>query len=237
MGEMILGIMQPYFFPYFEHFRLIKRCDQWVVFDIAQYSRKSWINRNRILNREKGWTYISVPVRRTGLGTAIKDAPINTDSDWRKAILDNLRVYEKEALGYKSTVGLLESVVNQDFFSIAELNVFGLRRTCELLGITTPISVVSEMNLDLPAECASGEWALEICLRVGASRYINPAGGKNIFDESLYRENGISLEFHEHIEMKYATGSFQFVPDLSVIDYLMWNNQEQLSAWLGHPQA
>jgi hypothetical protein len=229
--------MQPYFFPYFEHFRLIEECDQWIVFDIAQYSRKSWINRNRILNREKGWAYLSVPVRKTGLDTAIKDAPINTDSDWRKAIFDKLRIYEQEAPGYGRTMGLLESVLSEEFVSIADLNVSGLRKTCDLLGVTTPISIVSDMNLALPDDCAPGEWALEICLQVGASRYINPAGGKDIFDEVLYREKGINLEFHEHIEMKYANGSFEFVPDLSVIDYLMWNDDEQLSAWLGHDQG
>ena len=47
---MKLGIMQPYFFPYLGHFALIAAVDEWVVFDIPQYTRKSWINRNRVLH-------------------------------------------------------------------------------------------------------------------------------------------------------------------------------------------
>jgi hypothetical protein len=36
---MKLGIMQPYFFPYLGHFALIAAVDEWVVFDVTQYTR------------------------------------------------------------------------------------------------------------------------------------------------------------------------------------------------------
>ena len=52
---MKLGIMQPYFFPYIGYFSLIANTDLWVVFDTPQYTRKSWMNRNRILH-PRGWT-------------------------------------------------------------------------------------------------------------------------------------------------------------------------------------
>ena len=66
---MRLGIMQPYFLPYLEHFRLIAACDRWIVFDTVKYSRHSWMNRNRIINREKGWVYLGVPVSKPGFGS------------------------------------------------------------------------------------------------------------------------------------------------------------------------
>ena len=61
---MILGVMQPYFLPYLEHFRLIAACDRWVVFDTVPYRRKTWMNRNRIINRETTWSFVSVPIVR-----------------------------------------------------------------------------------------------------------------------------------------------------------------------------
>ena len=48
--EVKLGIMQPYFFPYLGHFALIAHTDAWVVFDITQYTPKTWMNRNRVLH-------------------------------------------------------------------------------------------------------------------------------------------------------------------------------------------
>ena len=35
---MRLGIMQPYFFPYLGHFSLIAAVDEWIVFDVTQYT-------------------------------------------------------------------------------------------------------------------------------------------------------------------------------------------------------
>ena len=44
-----LAIMQPYFFPYLGYFSLIAASDQFIVFDVVQYIRHGWINRNRII--------------------------------------------------------------------------------------------------------------------------------------------------------------------------------------------
>jgi len=51
---MILGIMQPYFFPYIGYFALMRVTEQWIVFDTPQYIRKGWINRNRVLSKGQG---------------------------------------------------------------------------------------------------------------------------------------------------------------------------------------
>jgi WbqC-like protein family len=47
---MRLGIMQPYFCPYLGHFALIAAVDQRIVFDVTQYTPKTWMNRNPILH-------------------------------------------------------------------------------------------------------------------------------------------------------------------------------------------
>ena len=63
-GNMRLGIMQPYFFPYLGYFDLINSTDRWIVFDTVQYIRHGWINRNRILHPNEGWQYIIVPIMK-----------------------------------------------------------------------------------------------------------------------------------------------------------------------------
>lgn len=47
--------MQPYFFPYLGRFSLIAECDEWIVFDTSQYTKRNWINRNRVLHPAAGW--------------------------------------------------------------------------------------------------------------------------------------------------------------------------------------
>ena len=60
---MKLAIMQPYFFPYIGYFQLIKSVDEFVIYDNIQYTKKGWINRNRIL--VNGTDYlISLPLKK-----------------------------------------------------------------------------------------------------------------------------------------------------------------------------
>lgn len=228
----LVGIMQPYFFPYFEQFRLIAACDSWVIFDTAQFSRKSWMTRNRILNRDKGWSYVSVPVKHTGLATTIRSALVDDAQDWRARLMDKLKVYQGEAPHYAVVRELIGQAVAPRFETIAALNTATLKAVCEYLDIRTPMQVASEMTLDIPDDCEPGEWALHIAKGLGASEYRNAAGGVALFDPDLYARNGITLSFHEHRPRHYATGRLDFVDNLSVIDWLMWNDAATLKAWL-----
>lgn len=227
-----VGIMQPYFFPYFEQFRLIAACDQWVVFDTVQYTRKTWMNRNRILNRNKGWAYVSVPVRHGGLDTTILAAELDETQDWRGALLGKLRVYEKEAPHYRRARQLVADAVAEPADSLATLNTRLLLSVMEELSITTPVVRSSSLSFEAPAECAPGEWALHISRHLGATEYRNASGGVALFDPDLYAQHGIALSFHQHLDLSYPTGSLPFVPGLSVIDTLMWNEPSQLREWL-----
>jgi hypothetical protein len=232
-GAKIVGIMQPYFFPYFEQFRLIDACDLWVVFDTAQFSRRSWITRNRLLNRDKGTAYVSIPVRHTGLTTVIKDALIDLDQDWRSQVMNKLKVYQTEAPHYAIVRDFIGDTIAGSHEAIAALNIAILRAVCGYLGITTPILVVSLLTIDMPDKCEPGEWALHISKHLGASEYRNAAGGRAMFNNELYVSNGIILSFHEHRPKSYPTGSFDFVENLSVIDWMMWNDRQILQEWLG----
>ncbi len=46
---MKVAIMQPYFFPYIGYFQLIAAVDLFIVYDNIKYTKKGWINRNRML--------------------------------------------------------------------------------------------------------------------------------------------------------------------------------------------
>ena len=46
---MRLAIMQPYFLPYIGYWQLMGAVDAFVVYDRIKYTKKSWINRNRML--------------------------------------------------------------------------------------------------------------------------------------------------------------------------------------------
>lgn len=225
---MRVGIMQPYFFPYIEYFRLIARVDLWIAFDTVKYNKKSWMSRNRILNKDKEWSYINVPVAKHDFGTSIKDTRIDSATNWPAKLFQKLKVYEKPAPNYATVIEILSDIFNEGHSSLVCLNVAGLARLCRLLEIDTQIVRLSNLSLDVPENCAPGEWALHICKAVGASEYLNASGGRDLFDPDSYRRHGINLHFHEHIDLRYDTGPFEFVPDLSIIDVLMWVDTDTL---------
>ena len=232
---MILGVMQPYFFPYLEHFRLIAACDRWVVFDTVHYRRKTWMNRNRIINRDTGWCYVSVPVAKGATRGSVAEAKLSGE-DWRATLTDRLKAYAHEAPFYAEIRALVSEIVAPEHATLADLNTWGLRVICRHLGITTSIERLSELALDLPERADAGEWGLLIARALGADEYRNASGGRELFDPAQFKAAGIRLSFHEHRPVRYATGSFTPIPDLSIIDPLMWCGRDVVSGWVhdGH---
>ena len=120
---IILGIMQPYFFPYLGYFDLINYTDRWIVFDTVQYIRHGWVNRNRILHPKEGWQHIVVPLKKHSRDTTIKDIEISKEPKWRKRILGQSQHYKKKAPYFYETYQLIEECLTIEECSISRLNV------------------------------------------------------------------------------------------------------------------
>ena len=60
---MKLAIMQPYFLPYIGYFQLISAVDVFVVYDNIKYTKKGWINRNRIIQNGRDGVF-SLPLKK-----------------------------------------------------------------------------------------------------------------------------------------------------------------------------
>src|SRR6478752_331200 len=103
-----VGIMQPYFFPYLGHFGLIASVSEWIVFDVTQYTPRSWINRNRVLHPKEGWNFISVPLANSSMSIKIHEARILDPAATRKSVLGKLRHYRRTAPHFSEVVALVE---------------------------------------------------------------------------------------------------------------------------------
>ena len=172
---MKLAIMQPYFFPYPGHFALIARCDEWVVFDITQYTPKTWMNRNRVLHPDGGPHWISVPLANGSISIKTSEARVLDPAGACRSVLGKLSHYRRQAPFFKA----VEDLVREAFAlptgddSLVHLNLRGLDAVCGYLGLDFKRRIASELQLDLPAQLAPGDWALEIGRRLGAKAYLN----------------------------------------------------------------
>ncbi len=216
--------MQPYFFPNLGHFALISATDRWIVFDITQYTPKSWMNRNRVLKREGGWSYIKLPVRDSSRSQRIHEVRVGDPAAAGAALLGSLSHYRKRA-PFSAEV---EAIVRETFAatedSLVAVNVRALRLVCEYLEIPFHYEICSQMNLQLPESTTPGGWAPRIAEAVGADEYVNPIGGRDLFDESEFTSRGIRLGFLEPPVFEYKTGPYTYEPGLSILDVMMWND-------------
>lgn len=221
---MRLGIMQPYFFPNLSHFGLIAATDNWVVFDVTQYTRKSWINRNRILHPNNGWQYISVPLARSSTQMLIHEARVADPVELHKSLRGSLSHYRRRAPYYNVVIDIVDQVFRDaNGCSLTSLNVAGLSVICSYLNIPFRYQVCSELSLNFPNQMKPGDWAPFISRALGATCYVNPVGGRALFCTSDFNSRGIELRYVQFGDFVYPTPGYNFVPGLSILDVLMWN--------------
>jgi len=226
---MKLGIMQPYFFPYLGHFALIAAVDEWVVFDIPQYTRKSWINRNRVLHPDAGWQYISIPLANSSIHIRIADAQIASIQDQKRYVLGKVSHYRKRAPYYKEVCEIIcNAFAAAPDQSLVALNIEGLRSVCQYLALPFRYRRCTELTFDFPQQLHPGGWAPWIAARLGADTYINPIGGRELFDPSEFARGGVALQFLDFSPFDYETPGYKYESNLSILDVMMWNEPEAI---------
>ena len=233
---MKLAIMQPYFFPYIGYFQLIANSDQFIFFDVTQYNKKSWMNRNRILHPTDtlGFQYTSVPINKNSQGTLIKDVSINNTEDWKSKIVGQLTVYKKlKAPYFEDVMSLINRVFEKEHTNFALFLVEAMEHVCRYLGLNCEYRIASQIEFDRNQVDGPGDWALAISKELGANCYINPHGGYEIFDEKKYEENGVDISF---IKPKLSTYKQSwrkgFMPGLSILDVMMFNGIKEINKML-----
>lgn len=216
---MKLGIMQPYFMPYIGYFQLIAAVDVFVVYDNIKYTKKGWINRNRLLLNGKDAMF-SVPVKKDSDSLHVVQRTLAADFDRHKLLSQFKGAYCK-APHFAETFQLLERIVGCTNDNLFQYIHHGLVEICRHLGIETVIKVSSSIpiNHDLKGQ----DKVLALCAALKANTYINAIGGTDLYDKAEFRAHEVALQFIKAKPFAYDQFSEPFVPWLSIIDVLMFN--------------
>ena len=73
--------MQPYFLPYIGYFQLIAAVDLFVVYDNIKYTKKGWINRNRMLKDGAEDGFLHSAARKDADSLDMRDREVSVDFD------------------------------------------------------------------------------------------------------------------------------------------------------------
>ncbi|MBS1752139.1 MAG: WbqC family protein [Bacteroidetes bacterium] len=227
---MKLGIMQPYFFPYIGYFQLMYAVDEFVVYDNIEYTKKGWINRNRILVNGQD-AYITLPLKKDSDILNVKDRFL-ADS-WevdRKKMLNRIKESYSKAIYFHEVFPLIEECILFDDKNLFNFILHSIEKIKNHLSISCSVTISSALAIDHTKKAQ--QKVLEICKNRKADIYINPIGGVELYSKENFAEQGIALSFIKSNDIHYRQFNNEFIPWLSIIDVMMFNTKEQIEEML-----
>ena len=222
---MRLGIMQPYFFPYIGYWQLMNAVDKYVIYEDVNYINRGWINRNQILINGKG-KMINLQLHNASQNKLINEVEVFNETIHREKLLKTLESCYKKAPYYSKAFHIIKDIILQDEKNLAKYLEYSIRKISEYLCMDTEIVVSSTLNKD--NSLRGQQKIVEICKILSADEYINAIGGKDLYSYEVFEDNGMMLRFLHTDSIAYKQFHKAFVPNLSIIDVMMFNSQEEI---------
>lgn len=211
------------------YFQLLNNVDLVVLADEYEYSKGGWINRNRLIINKK-INYVSIPLESAPDFLKINERQISNTFDPYK-ILKSCSASYTSSRNFSRGNELMEKI-----FLDTNRNLFGfilnsINKICNYLDIKTKIVSLSEISNS--KELRYQDRIIDICKTLGASSYLNPEGGKDLYSREDFKKHGLDLEFLEHLPLPYNQFLDEFVPKLSILDLIyMMDSEEELQLHL-----
>jgi hypothetical protein len=248
---MKLAVMQPYIFPYLGYFQLINSVDKYILYHRLTFIKDSWMNRNRILHTGMGEPFLfTIPLLGKSSNELINKVKIHNQFNWQKKLLSTVFFNYKRAPYFTHVYPLVEKIINFPCEYLNELNCNSVTEIAHYLNINTLIStdepyfddmeqILSQRDVyfpdyDVDQYPVKVLRALEICKKEGAHIFYNAIGGRQLYDQKLFKKHDIELQFIKTKPYVYRQFQQPFVPDLSIIDVMMFNPPEKITELLNH---
>lgn len=222
--------MQPYFLPYIGYFQLINHVDKFVIYDEIQFTKKGWIHRNRMLMNNKDFMF-SLPLKKDSDYLNIVDRQLshNFKMDSFKLLRQIEGTYKKAKM-FPQVFPEIEKILNYDNVNLFHFVKYSLEVVCNYLDITTPIIVSSSLDFDNSLKAQDKVLAINKVLL--ATEYTNPIGGVELYDCNVFKEKNLDLKFLQTKDVIYNQFAKEFVPSLSILDLLMFNDIPSLNKYI-----
>ncbi|MCI8417912.1 MAG: WbqC family protein [Lachnospiraceae bacterium] len=226
---MKVGIMQPYFFPYLGYWQLINAVDTFVILDDVNYIKKGFINSNSILVNNEAYKF-TIPLEKASQNKLINETKLNFSQKDKEKFLKTIYISYKRSPFFDAVYPVIEHSILYDNSDLTEYIKYSIDQTKLYLGITTDIVYSSKIKKDNTLKAQ--ERIIEINKKLGASIYINANGGRSLYSKLDFERNKIELKFIQMERVVYEQLKNKFVPNLSIIDVLMFNSIDSIKQLL-----
>jgi hypothetical protein len=218
--------------PYIGYFQLMNSVDRFIIYDNIQYTKKGWINRNRILVNGKD-QLITLPIKKDSdyLSVMERELSESWDKDKNK-MLNIIKTSYSKAPYFQETFELILKCLNSSEVNLFKFIYDSIVLINDYIEIKTPIVISS--TIDTNHALKSQDKVLSLCKSQNADIYINTIGGVELYDKETFKQNGIELNFIKSNPIRYKQFSNEFIPWLSIVDVMMFNSKEQIKEYINN---
>ena len=209
-------IHQPDFAPWLGFFDRLIDADVYVVFDDAQFLRRGWHHRDKIIGPQ-GTQWLTVPVLKKGrYHQEIRDVKIDESTNWRRKHLQTLASVYGSRPGFESTHHQITEIYDRQHERLIDLNMDLISWLLRVLDIEVQICMSSEFGL----KSKSTDRLVELTQALGGTTYISGLGAKDYLDEEAFRQQNIKVHWQEFLHPTWDQGQSTFLSMLSTLDTL-----------------
>lgn len=214
-----VAISQSSFIPWKGYFDMVARADIFVLYDIVQFTKRDWRNRNKIKTPD-GAQWLTVPVITKGRSfQKIHEAEVS-NAAWVDKHIRSFEINYRKAAFFHPTMEWLSPLYSQfkDMRQLSRINKLLIQKVCEELLIPTTIM---DANCFL-IEGNKNEALLSILHQIGGvTHYISGLTAKAYLDEDLFARHHIQVEWMDYTGYpEYHQLYPPFVHEVSILDLL-----------------
>lgn len=225
---MKVGIMQPYFLPYLGYWQLMNAVDRYVIYDNIQFTKNSWIRRNRILSNGEDKMF-TLPLKKDSDYLDIRDRFLaDTFDQERKKMIRMIDASYRKAPMFEKVFPIIKEIFEYENRNLFEYIYFSVCKIREYLGIKSELIISSTLDIDFSLK--GKDKVISICKKLDATDYYNGIKGIPLYEpyRAEFERAGINLWFLKMNDFVYPQFKNDFVPFLSIIDVMMFNSKEQI---------
>jgi len=216
----MIAILQSNYIPWKGYFDIISAVDDFAIFDEAQFTRRDWRNRNKIIiDGQSRW--LTIPVASKGKFEApIAEIQVS-DSNWAEDHWRAIRGAYRRADYFRNYEALLQAAYEKaaSLAFLSDINLMFLKTLAPLLNVSPNFRDTREV----PRKAVTPTTRLvEICVGLGASEYLSGPAARDYIKLEEFDVANVSLHYADYSGYPiYNQGRAEFEHGVSVIDMLM----------------
>ena len=161
-----------------------------------------------------------MPVLTKGkFGDLIYRIEINNTVNWRKKHLIALKTNYSHSPFYNKYLEYFEDIYSQEWNFIKDIDIKIIKDITSMLGIQADFVCSSDLNID-GENANKTERLIRVLKKLSATHYMASNASKDYLNESLFKENGIELSYHNYKHPTYSQMYGGFISHLSILDLL-----------------